>query len=214
MKALFAGLTVLAACSISFASEKASIQCSQENEFKIATLEKRDETMFGCEGFSHGVNVCFTGESATALKILKGLNSDGVLGDEFEMRRMRARKDALKYDAYDLPNGEVAASIVVSRCFEKADAKDTAADTTVSSDSKNSCADLAVGAVTLIRKKSTNSETEVSVGLISEDDSAAFFKVELITPVSKKHNQVVADNYEVVMKSSNCEVIAVRKYSK
>ncbi len=172
MKALFAGLTVLAACSISTASEKTSIQCSQENDFKISTLEKRDETMFGCEGFSHGINVCFTGKSTTALKILKELNTDGVLGDEFEMRRMRARKDALKYDAYDLPNGEVVASIVMNRCIDKADVKDAAADSTIGNDSKNPCADLAVGAVILVRKASVKSDTDVSVGLISEDDSA------------------------------------------
>lgn len=202
MKSLFAVLVIATLGSIAHATEKATIQCVQSGEYKVSTLEKRDPNMFGCEGFATGLNVCFTGDSSAALKILKGLNKDGVLGDEYTMHRMRNHNNALKYDAFSEPDSEVTSSVVINRCPGAPDAQPQPPAPTTSRDSKNSCADIAVDSVVLVRKHSANMDN-VDVGLINEDEDMAFFQI-----------KIENDNYETLVKSANCEPFQVRKNTK
>jgi hypothetical protein len=173
-------------------------------KLRTATLGNPNNYLAGyCDGFSTNQNICFKGDEKEGVEILKALNEEGILGDEYSMRRFRGRKSALKYDIYDGPNGEVLQGIAIPRCSEAAVSEVTVrtAQGEVSEDNKYTCTEVAEHAVIMARKASLPNDWEVSTQALKEEAGDVIFSVGLASE----------ESYEVKVKANNCDVVSVVK---
>lgn len=213
MKALGLFLLVLAFSSIAIAD--ASIICAQDMKLRKATLGNEENYLAGyCEGFSTNQNICFKGDEKEGVEILKSLNDEGILGDEYSMRRFRARKSALKYDIYDGPNGEVLQGIAIPRCNE-APVVETTIRTTpgeVSDDSRYTCPEVAEHAVIMARKASLPRDWQVSTKALKEESGEVTFAIALVSSraTESASGEQTEEEYEVRVKR-NCDVVSTLK---
>lgn len=81
-----------------------------DSEIEIAWDDKGQQNLF----FG---NICYKGTRTDAAKVLKYLNSNDFLGDEYKLRNIHfVGANKISYEVYDGPNRSVLEKNLITRC--------------------------------------------------------------------------------------------------
>ncbi len=111
---------LVALVTTSALASASQIVCKSDPFAVMSTLtDLRASEMYDCqESFISGEGLCYKGERTGAIRILRALSDNDVLGDEFRLKNVRASgRAAISYNVWDGPNESVVARAKIGPCL-------------------------------------------------------------------------------------------------